>query len=147
MSTIHGRNLISNCIFSHESKNKMLSCQPLCFLFLFIYVFFLQTFTPRVNSKWPPKSAGNALLCPWFKCRALSKSSEVCNGLRGLKWVQTCIAWDCEVWCVVLFLLVIVLSVLQYTDSDIKFEAFFFSNKNIPHPPKVKWSNTEYSIK
>ena len=22
--------------------------------------------------------------------------------LRGLKWVQTCIAWDCEVWCVVL---------------------------------------------
>ena len=26
----------------------------------------------------------------------------VCNGLRGLKWVQTCIAWDCEVWCVVL---------------------------------------------
>jgi hypothetical protein len=26
----------------------------------------------------------------------------MCNGLRGLKWVQTCIAWDCEVWCVVL---------------------------------------------
>jgi hypothetical protein len=26
----------------------------------------------------------------------------VCNGLRGLKWVQTCIAWDCEVWCIVL---------------------------------------------
>jgi hypothetical protein len=26
----------------------------------------------------------------------------VCNGLRGLKWVQTCIAWDCHVWCVVL---------------------------------------------
>ena len=24
------------------------------------------------------------------------------NELRGLKWVQTCIAWDCEVWCVVL---------------------------------------------
>ena len=22
--------------------------------------------------------------------------------LRGLKWVQSCIAWDCEVWCVVL---------------------------------------------
>ena len=26
----------------------------------------------------------------------------MCNGLRGLKWVQSCIAWDCEVWCVVL---------------------------------------------
>jgi hypothetical protein len=26
----------------------------------------------------------------------------VCNGLRGLKWVQSCIPWDCEVWCVVL---------------------------------------------
>ena len=26
----------------------------------------------------------------------------MCNGLQGLKWVQTCIAWDCEVWCVVL---------------------------------------------
>jgi hypothetical protein len=26
----------------------------------------------------------------------------MCNGLRGLKWAQTCIAWDCEVWCVVL---------------------------------------------
>jgi hypothetical protein len=26
----------------------------------------------------------------------------VCNGLRGLKWVLTCIAWDFEVWCVVL---------------------------------------------
>ena len=24
---------------------------------------------------------------------------------------------------------------------------FFFTNKNIPHPPKVKWSNIEYSIK
>jgi hypothetical protein len=40
--------------------------------------------------------------CPWFKCRALSKSSQMCNGLRGLKWAQACIAWDCEVWCVVL---------------------------------------------
>ena len=30
---------------------------------------------------------------------------------------------------------------------SIKFEAFFFANKNIPHPPKVKWSNIEYSIK
>ena len=30
---------------------------------------------------------------------------------------------------------------------SIKFEAFFFTNKNIPHPPKVKWSNIEYSIK
>ena len=48
------------------------------------------------------QSVGDALLCTWFKCRALSKSSEVCNGLRGLKWVQTCIAWDCHVWCVVL---------------------------------------------
>ena len=26
----------------------------------------------------------------------------MCNGFRCLKWVQTCIAWDCEVWCVVL---------------------------------------------
>jgi hypothetical protein len=48
------------------------------------------------------QSVGDALLCTWFKCRALSKSSEVCNGLRGLKWVQTCIAWVCHVWCVVL---------------------------------------------
>ena len=48
------------------------------------------------------QSAGNALLCPWFKCRALSKSSEVCNGHGDLKWVQTWIAWDCEVWCIVL---------------------------------------------
>jgi hypothetical protein len=24
----------------------------------------------------------------------------MCNGLRGLKWAQACIAWDCEVWCV-----------------------------------------------
>jgi hypothetical protein len=48
------------------------------------------------------QNAEDALLCPWFKCIALSKSSEVCNGLRGLKWVQTCIAWDCEVWCIVL---------------------------------------------
>ena len=30
---------------------------------------------------------------------------------------------------------------------SINFEAFFFTNKNIPHPPKVKWSNIEYSIK
>jgi hypothetical protein len=30
---------------------------------------------------------------------------------------------------------------------SIKFEAFFFTNKNIPHPPKVKWSNIEYSEK
>jgi hypothetical protein len=26
----------------------------------------------------------------------------MCNGLQGLKWAQTWIAWDCEVWCVVL---------------------------------------------
>ena len=26
----------------------------------------------------------------------------MCNRLPGLKWVQTCIAWDCHVWCVVL---------------------------------------------
>jgi hypothetical protein len=31
--------------------------------------------------------------------------------------------------------------------KSIKFEAFFFTNKNMPHPPKVKWSNIEYSIK
>jgi hypothetical protein len=24
---------------------------------------------------------------------------------------------------------------------------FFLTNKNIPHPPKVKWSNIEYGIK
>jgi hypothetical protein len=30
---------------------------------------------------------------------------------------------------------------------SIKFEAFLFTNKNIPHPPKVKWSNIEYSVK
>jgi hypothetical protein len=47
------------------------------------------------------QNAGDALLCPWFKCRPLSKSSEMCNGLWGLKWAQTCITWDCEVWCVV----------------------------------------------
>ncbi len=23
----------------------------------------------------------------------------MCNGLRGLKWVQTCIAWDCGLVC------------------------------------------------
>jgi hypothetical protein len=44
--------------------------------------------------------------------------------LQTLKWVQTCIAWDCEVWSVVLFLLAIVLSVLQYTDSDYPFGIF-----------------------
>jgi hypothetical protein len=37
-----------------------------------------------------------------IQCRALSKSSEMCNGLRGLKWAQIWIAWDCEVWYVVL---------------------------------------------
>ena len=30
---------------------------------------------------------------------------------------------------------------------SIKFEAFFFTNKNIPQPPKVKRSNIEYSEK
>ena len=29
---------------------------------------------------------------------------------------------------------------------SIIFEAFFYK-KNLPHPPKVKWSNIEYSIK
>jgi hypothetical protein len=29
---------------------------------------------------------------------------------------------------------------------SIKSEAFFLANKYIPHPPKVKWSNIEYSI-
>ena len=37
--------------------------------------------------------------------------------------------------------------IFQVTIFSIKFEAFFFTNKNIPHPPKVKWSNIEYSIK
>jgi hypothetical protein len=88
----------------------------------------------------------------------------VCNGLRGLKWVQTCIALDCEVWCVVLGLkLMKMCNKKQYIYFICTFmcmfyrslfflfllaiRGFFLTNKNIPHPPKVKWSNIEYSIK
>jgi hypothetical protein len=50
--TCYGRYLISNWIFSMKAKtNVKLPASVFVCLFLFIYVLFLQAFTPRVNSK------------------------------------------------------------------------------------------------